>query len=259
MADTKNIIKTVGAAVSKHAPELLTAFGIANMFTGVVLAVRATPKALDILGKAEEEKGGELSKTEIIADTWKVYIPAAAFCLVSVVCFIGSNAVNKNRCAALTAAYTLSETAFREYKDEVREVVGEQKEQEIHTKTVQKKIDRDPVSPEKISEGEALILPDGERTLCYDAFAGRYFYSDRVKIDKAVNELNHDILTDDFASLNDFYDLVGLERTKMGDMLGWSARGGLFTVNARYSSHLAANGQPCLAVSFNVAPKYEYN
>jgi len=74
-----------------------------------------------------------------------------------------------------------------------------------------------------------------------------------------VNELNHDILTDDFASLNDFYDLVGLERTKMGDMLGWSARGGLFTVNARYSSHLAANGQPCLAVSFNVAPKYEYN
>ena len=45
----------------------------------------------------------------------------------------------------------------------------------------------------------------------------------------------------------------------MGDMLGWSARGGLFTVNARYSSHLAANGQPCLAVSFNVAPKYEYN
>ena len=77
MADTKNIIKTVGAAVSKHAPELLTAFGIANMFTGVVLAVRATPKALDILDKAEEEKGGELSKTEIIADTWKVYIPAA--------------------------------------------------------------------------------------------------------------------------------------------------------------------------------------
>ena len=69
------------------------------MFTGVVLAVRATPKALDILDKAEEEKGGELSKTEIIADTWKVYIPAAAFCLVSVVCFIGSNAVNKNRCA----------------------------------------------------------------------------------------------------------------------------------------------------------------
>lgn len=117
MADTKNIIKTVGAAVSKHAPELLTAFGIANMFTGVVLAVRATPKALDILDKAEEEKGGELSKTEIIADTWKVYIPAAAFCLVSVVCFISSNAVNKNRCAALTAAYTLSETAFREYKD----------------------------------------------------------------------------------------------------------------------------------------------
>lgn len=64
MADTKNIIKTVGAAVSKHSPELLTAFGIANMLTRVVLAVRATPKALDILNKAEEEKGGKHSRDD---------------------------------------------------------------------------------------------------------------------------------------------------------------------------------------------------
>lgn len=259
MTVNNNIIRTVGAAVSKHAPELLTAFGIANMFTGVVLAVRATPKAIDILDKAEAEKGDTLTRTEIVADVWKAYIPAAAFCLVSVACFIGSNALNKNRCAALTAAYTLSETALREYKDEVREAVGEQKEQEIHTKAVQKKIDRTPVPDKLVSSSEALMLPEEERSLCYDAFAGRYFYSDRASIDKAVNALNRQLISDDFASLNDFYDLIGLEHTKMGDLLGWSEYCHKLPVNVRYSSHLSPNGKPCLAISFDIAPKYAFN
>lgn len=252
MANINGIIKSVGAAASKHAPELLTAFGIANMLTGLVLAVRATPKAVDIIRAEEEEKGKALTKPEVVAVAWKPYIPTAVFCTVAVICFIGANAVNKNRCAALTAAYTLSETALREYTEEVKEAVGEKKEQEIHTKVVQKKIDKVPVNENDI------IITGEERTLCYDAFAGRYFYSDRIKIDKAVNELNRMILNDDFASLNDFYDLVGLESTKMGDMLGWSGRNAV-SVNARYSSHLASDGRPCLAVSFNVAPKYEYN
>lgn len=259
MANFNSIIKSAGAAAAKHSPELLTAFGIANMLTGVVLAVRATPKAIDIIRAEEEEKGKPLTKAEVVAAAWKPYISSAAFCTVAVICFIASNAVSNNRCAALTAAYTLSETALREYSDEVREVVGDKKEQEIHTKAIQKKIDKNPVKEEILSDGEALICPDGERTLCYDAFAGRYFCSNRTKIDKAVNDINRMILTDDFASLNDFYDIIGLERTKMGDLLGWSNRGSLMGINARYSSHLAANGQPCLAVAFNIAPKYEYN
>lgn len=252
MANLNGIIKSVGAAASKHTPELLTAFGIANMLAGVVFAVRATPKAIDIIKAEENEKGKPLTKPEIVAAAWKPYIPTAVFCAVGVVCFIASAAVNKNRCAALTTAYTLSETALREYSDEVKEVVGEKKEQEIHTKVVQKKIDKLPVNDNEI------IVTGEERTLCYDAFAGRYFYSDRIKIDKAVNELNRMILSDDFASLNDFYDLVGLECTKLGDMLGWSGKKAI-NIDARYSSHLASNGQPCLAVSFNIAPRYEYN
>lgn len=252
MANINGIVKSVGAAASKHAPELLTAFGIANMLTGVVLAVKATPKAIDIIRAREADKGEKLTKTEVVSAAWKPYIPAAVFCAVAVICFIGSNAVNKNRCAALTAAYTLSETAFREYSDEVKEVIGDKKEQEIHTKVMQKKMDKTPVKDNDI------VITGEERTLCYDAFAGRYFYSDRIKIDAAVNELNRMILNDDFASLNDFYDLVGLQGTKLGDMLGWSGRNAT-NVSARYSSHLASNGQPCLAVLFDLAPRYEYN
>ena len=106
---------------------------------------------------------------------------------------------------------------------------------------------------------EVILTESGGNTICYDVLSGRYFKSDRDKITRVMNELNRQMRDEMYVTLNDFYYELGLDGTKMGDMLGWSARGGLFTVNARYSSHLAANGQPCLAVSFNVAPKYEYN
>lgn len=251
-----NMFKSLGRTVSKHTPELLTAFGIANMCAGVVFAVKSTPKAMDILKKAEQEKGEKLTKTEVIEKAWKIYIPTTAFCMAAAACFIGSTTVSGNRYAALSAAYSLSDAAFRDYKDEVKEIVGEQKEQEIHTKTVQKKIDSSPV-PEKIpSAFGTAVLPESEQTLCYDTFAGRYFFSDRSSIDKALNELNRLLINEDFASLNDFYDLVGLERTKIGDLLGWNDISGRGAPKARYSSHLSPNGRPSLAVSFDIAPKY---
>ena len=40
----------------------------------------------------------------------------------------------------------------------------------------------------------AEMFPVIRSTLCYDAFAGRYFHSGKSKIDRAVNELNHIIV-----------------------------------------------------------------
>ena len=38
---------------------------------------------------------------------------------------------------------------------------------------------------------------------------------------KAQNDINHKALSQDYASLNDFYYMVGLENTKNGGQLGW--------------------------------------
>ena len=43
------IFKDVKYTLGKHSPEILTGFGIAGMITTSVLAVKATPKALQII------------------------------------------------------------------------------------------------------------------------------------------------------------------------------------------------------------------
>lgn len=247
-----NIIHTLGKMTSKHAPELLTGLGIAGMFAAVIFAVKATPKAVKLIEGRETEKDDILTKSEIVKVAWKCYIPCAAACIGSAACLIAANAVHTKRSAALTAAYALSETALIDYRQKVSDTVGKQKEQEIHTAVVQDKIDKSPVR-----ESEVIVTGNGN-TLCFDAFAGRYFRSDRNKIERAVNELNRIIVGDDYASLNDFYDRIGLSHTTLGDQLGWNSRHYGY-VDVRFSSHLAEDSTPCLAISFNVAPKYEYD
>ena len=124
---------TVKAGTIKHSPEILTGVGIAGMITTTVPAVKATPKALDLIAIAEDEKNDTLTKVEVVKTAWKPYIPAAVTCAASITCLIGASAVNAKRNAALATAYELSKTALTEYKEKVIETVGAKKEEVILT------------------------------------------------------------------------------------------------------------------------------
>ena len=49
------LFRDIQSAVSKHSPEILTGLGVAGMITTTVLAVRATPKALELIEDKKEE------------------------------------------------------------------------------------------------------------------------------------------------------------------------------------------------------------
>lgn len=51
----KNFIKGVKIGFDKHSPEILIGLGIASAITSTVLAVKATPKAMQLLAEAERE------------------------------------------------------------------------------------------------------------------------------------------------------------------------------------------------------------
>ena len=145
-------LKGVQSSVSKHSPEILTGLGIAGMITTTVLAVKATPKALNAIeaekyrqNEARREEAIEqgydevglvdkLTPVETVKVAWKPYIPAIVTGTVSIACLIGASAVNNRRNAALATAYQLSTTALNEYKKEVVETIGEKKEKPVkHT------------------------------------------------------------------------------------------------------------------------------
>lgn len=246
------LIKNAQATLGKHSPEILTGLGIAGMITTTVLAVKATPKALDLIEeKKYEEDKDRLTPVEAVKATWKCYIPAAITCTSSVACLIFANTVYAKRTTALATAYKLSEAAITEYREKVIETIGEKKEKEVRDK-----VDRDKIEKNPVSKTEVIITEKGN-TLCYDAISGRYFKSDIEQIKKIENILNRRMMSDMYVSLNEFYDELGLEHTAIGTELGWNIDRGLIDVN--FSSQIADDGTPCIVVNYSIAPKYGYS
>lgn len=257
--DLAAFTRNLKASTVKHSPEILTGIGIAGMIGTTILAVGATPKAVRLIdAKKEDLVVDKLSAADVVKTCWKCYIPAAVTGAASVACIIGANSINAKRNAALTAAYTLSTTALKEYREKTLETVGEKKEKTIRDKVSEEQIKKSPVSTDQI------IVTEHGRTLCYDPMSDRYFYSDINKIKKAQNDLNEQILKDAFnqgVSLNDFYDELRLKHTSLGDDLGWNLDIG--TIDIYFSAQVAGeetqyDGQPCIVLNYTTPPQYNF-
>ena len=248
----KGLINGIKKTMIRKSPEILVGIGIAGMITTTVLAVKATPKALDLIHEKKEELGVEkLTAGETVKTAWKCYIPAVATCALSTACIISSSTVHTKRNAAIAAAYELSQKALVDYKDAVIETIGEKKEQVVKEKIAEKRLKEDPVSKKEV------ILTGKGSTLCYESLSGRYFESDMESIKHAVNVLNAQMLDDMYVSLNDFYDLIGLSYTDMGEKLGWSIDDGL--VETSFSAKTTDDGQLCLVLDYSTQPKYNFD
>lgn len=262
--------KNVQNVLAKHSPEILTGIGVAGLLATTVLAVKATPKALkcideekkkqnDILLEDATAKGNDITQItklkpiDVVKVTWKCYIPAAVTGLGSVACIIGASSVNAKRNAALATAYALSETALKEYQDKVVETIGEKKEQ-----VIREQIDKDHIERNPVTKVDVVDTRKGN-TLCYDYYSGRYFYSDIEEVKKAVNLINSSLLRDDYVSLNELYDELGLPRNGIGDSVGWNvSRIGRELVRARISSQVTDDGRPAIVMSCEPSPTHTY-
>lgn len=246
------IAKDIRKFASKRSPEILTGIGIAGMITTTILAVRVTPKALELIEEQKEEESvDELSSFEVVKVAWKPYIPAMVICVVSTACLIGASSVNTKRNAALATAYKLSETALTEYREKVIETIGEKKERIVRDKVAEERVKKNPVS-----KNEVIVTGNG-KTLCFDPISGRYFMCSIETIKKAENTLNKQMLHDisGYVSLNEFYDELGLDHTSVGDDLGWNTDQ---LIDINFSSQLNDNGEPSVVLDYLVAPKYDY-
>jgi hypothetical protein len=158
--------------------------------------------------------------------------------------------VSAKRAAALAAAYAVSERSLNEYKDKVLEKVGINKEKAIRDDIAQDFVNEHPPSK------EVIILAGGD-VLMLDRMTGRYFRSTVENLKKAENAVNQELFNHQYASLSHFYDEIGLAPTSFSDDVGWNmAQTGVLEL--QFSTVMAENDQPCIAVDFTNMPKTEY-
>ena len=233
--------------LKKNASTILTYIGSSGVIATSVMAVKVTPKALTLLENAKTEKGEELTKTEKIKVAGPAYIPAVLIGASTIACIFGANILNQRQQAALMSAYALLDNSYKDYKNKVQELYGKDSNKHIKEEISKDKYEENPYS---IEEGKQLF---------YDEFSQRYFESTTEQVLRAEHEVNRMLATDYGVYLNEFYELLEIDRTDYGDYLGWSTGEivetyGYCWIDFHHTKVIMDDGMECTIISMHTEP-----
>lgn len=199
--------------VRRNAPTILTCVGGIGVVATSVMAVKATPKALQLLEEAKADKGDDLTKLEVVAVAGPAYIPAIVTGAATIACIFGANVLNQCQQASLASAYALIDNSYKEYKKKVEELYGKEANAQVQQE----------IAKDKYKENN--IQQENDELLFYDEFSGRYFNATMERVLVAEYQVNRELHNTGHDTLNHFYELVGLNPIDGGDALGWSEGG----------------------------------
>lgn len=234
------------------APVLASVAAVGGVLSVAYFSARDTLKAKDLY---EEEKSARIQEKRVMPKTkvdtakivWKAYVPTAISVGVTVSSIVALNCIGERRVAAATSAAALTEAAFHNYRDKVAKRLSQDDEQEIF---------KESGAGDILEHRSGSVVFSSDEVLILDEWSGRYFKSNVEDIRSAVNQLNHELLSSVYASLSEFYDLVGLEATHESEEVGWT-NDCLLAVS--FQPIMAPNNKPALAMSFDSIPTAGYS
>lgn len=209
--------------ISKVLPTLLSVISVAGTVATAALAIKATPKATEIIRKKAGDNGYPLTKTEVVKTVWKNYIPALGAFLCTTACIVGANISNKRAQASLAAAYALVSKSYNRYQDKVKELFGKDAHDRIISSIAAEKSADTAITAGCVCGNASLDFGDNEEeVLFYDAFSDRYFRSTVSRVLQAEYHLNRNYVLRGYVSINEFYDFLGISHIDGGDDIGWN-------------------------------------
>lgn len=248
-------VHKVGFQLQKKSPELLVGVGIIGVVASAVLACKATTKISSVLDETKEtvDKIHEVLEDETKAEQYshedgkkdltityvhtgiklaKLYAPAAILGAMSITSILASHRILKKRNVALAAAYAAVDQSFKDYRKRVFERFGERVEKELRYNIKATEIEEtivDEKGKEKTVK-KTVDVVDGNPAQ-YSPYAKTFDSTNDDWMDdpernffllKARQSQANDMLkARGHLFLNEVYDLLGLERTKIGAVVGW--------------------------------------
>ena len=196
-------------------------------------------KVISVVNGAEvpvdySKKDGDKDLTITYAKTGmglaKLYGPAVLIGVSSVVCILASYNIIHKRNVALAAAYATIDNGFKQYRSRVVERFGQELDRELRYNIKSHEVEeivKDEDGKESVVKNKivtANIDPDNEYARFFDEYC-RGWRKDaeynRMFIQQIQNWANNKLQTEGFLYLNDVYEMLGFDKTKAGQVVGW--------------------------------------
>ena len=254
MSKLTRTLNRVGLKLKKHSPEILVVTGVVGTVASAVMACKATTKIDEVLAETKdnidktkdyvEKKGFSEKYTEEDykkdltifyakggLELVKLYAPSVALGALSITAILSGHNVLRKRNVALAAAYATVEKGFKEYRGRVVERFGEEldrelkyniKAKEVEETTVDEKTGEEKVTKKTVNVADpnnyssyARFFDDGCTGWTKDPEYNLMFLKNQQRY---ANDL---LKSRGHLFLNEVYDMLGIPRTKAGQVVGW--------------------------------------
>lgn len=247
--------------LQRSSPTILTCLSAGGVIITSILAVKATPKALQkVRQDSRINHGGDpaaYTRVEAFKSAWVYYVPATVAGAATIGCIFGANIMSRHQRAAITSAYALINNVYRDYKGKVKELYGEETHQKIMNSIAKEKCRDVYISSPGLCKSSSLDFDEHDpkdNRLFYDVFSNRYFESSVVRVIEAEYHLNRNWWLGS-ACLNDFYELLGLDPVDGGDELSWFPEDGICWLDFDHHKTVLDDGLEVYMVEFVFSPR----
>lgn len=234
-------LRSLKNKIMKRPESLLTVASLISLTATVIVTGKESTKALLILNEAEYVKKDDLTISEKIHCTWKCYIPTILLFGLTASCIVGSDILGRRREANLTAAYIFLEQSIKNYKSKVNEATDD---------TVKQKI---------LKEKADELVPkphEDDKLLFYTDHCNEFFERTMLEVLDAEYQLNRKLVKEDCCTLNDFFEFLGVEKTPIGNLLGWGYES--FWIDFEHTIAETDDGLECYMITMQNPPSVNY-
>lgn len=234
--------RLAGAVLKTKAqsPTILFGAGVVGVVSTVVLASKATLKLEDILDDTSEKlemvktlnhdkyseqdrtKDKAVVYTQTVVNITKLYAPAVGIGILSIAALTGSHHILTKRNAALTAAYAGLDRALRDYRSRVTDDIGAEREARLWQPT--EKVDVVLEDGKKAKVEVATERGGSPYKVVFDETNQNWQRADEYNqlfIQAQQNWANDLLRAKGHVFLNEVHDMLGIPRTKAGQIVGW--------------------------------------
>ena len=246
-------LNKAGFQLKKHSPEILIVAGVAGAVTSAVMACKATTKLNDILEESKEqvdkiheaiehpenlpeeytEEDGKKDLTIVYTQTavklLKLYGPSIVLGGLSITAILTSNNIMRKRNIAIAAAYTAVDKSFKDYRGRVVERFGKDLDRElrynIKKEEVEETIVDEKTGKEKTIKKTIDVANDvSEFAKFFDDGCTGWTKDPELNLAFLLKQqafANDKLKANGYLYLNEVYDMLGIPRTKAGQIVGW--------------------------------------
>lgn len=286
-------IGKAGLKLKKYSPEILAVVGTVGVVASAVMACKATTKIGTILDDTNDqlntihaavtdsELANQYSAEDAKKDTAIVYVqtgmkfvklygPAVSVGVASLGCLLGSNHILRKRNIALAAAYTAVDKSFKAYRGRVVERFGKEIDRELRYNIKAKEV-QEIVTDENGNETtvtSTIEVPEfgydnSEYARCFDETCIGWTRDPEYNmmfVKQIQNWANDRLQSKGYLYLNEVYEMLGIQRTKAGQVVGWVYNGdgdnyvdfGIFDIKDKQKRRFVNGYEKSIWLDFNV-------